>query len=74
MEITAALVKDLRERTGAGMMDCRKARRKGILNTGHALPQHIVGLPLFTVLQVQLGSGNAMFMLIELRERVEKGV
>src|SRR5437588_3365360 len=24
-EITAALVKDLRERTGAGMMDCKKA-------------------------------------------------
>ncbi len=25
MEITASLVKDLRERTGAGMMDCKKA-------------------------------------------------
>lgn len=25
MEITAAMVKDLRERTGAGMMDCKKA-------------------------------------------------
>ena len=25
MEVTAALVKDLRERTGAGMMDCKKA-------------------------------------------------
>ena len=25
MAITAALVKDLRERTGAGMMDCKKA-------------------------------------------------
>ena len=24
-EITAALVKDLRDRTGAGMMDCKKA-------------------------------------------------
>ena len=24
-EITAALVKDLRERTGVGMMDCKKA-------------------------------------------------
>ena len=24
-EVTAALVKELRERTGAGMMDCRKA-------------------------------------------------
>ena len=24
-EITAALVKDLRERTGAGMMECKKA-------------------------------------------------
>jgi Translation elongation factor Ts len=25
MEITASLVKELRERTGAGMMDCKKA-------------------------------------------------
>ena len=25
MEITASMVKDLRERTGAGMMDCKKA-------------------------------------------------
>ena len=25
MSITAAMVKDLRERTGAGMMDCKKA-------------------------------------------------
>ena len=25
-EITAALVKELRERTGAGMMDCKKAK------------------------------------------------
>ena len=25
MEITAALVKELRESTGAGMMDCKKA-------------------------------------------------
>ena len=25
MAITAAMVKDLRERTGAGMMDCKKA-------------------------------------------------
>lgn len=25
MNITAALVKELRERTGAGMMDCKKA-------------------------------------------------
>jgi elongation factor Ts len=24
-EITAALVKDLREKSGAGMMDCKKA-------------------------------------------------
>ncbi|MBT4965409.1 MAG: elongation factor Ts, partial [Alphaproteobacteria bacterium] len=24
-QITAALVKELRERTGAGMMDCKKA-------------------------------------------------
>ena len=25
MDITASMVKDLRERTGAGMMDCKKA-------------------------------------------------
>ena len=25
MNITAAMVKDLREKTGAGMMDCKKA-------------------------------------------------
>ena len=25
MEISASMVKDLRERTGAGMMDCKKA-------------------------------------------------
>lgn len=25
MEITAAMVKELREKTGAGMMDCKKA-------------------------------------------------
>ena len=25
MQITAALVKELREKTGAGMMDCKKA-------------------------------------------------
>ena len=25
MQITAKLVKDLREKTGAGMMDCKKA-------------------------------------------------
>lgn len=25
MEISAAIVKELRERTGAGMMDCKKA-------------------------------------------------
>ena len=27
MAITAAMVKELRELTGAGMMDCKKARR-----------------------------------------------
>ncbi|HSM73213.1 MAG TPA: elongation factor Ts, partial [Desulfobacterales bacterium] len=27
-EITAALVKELRERTGAGMMECKKALRE----------------------------------------------
>jgi elongation factor Ts len=33
MEITAALVKQLRERTGAGMMECKAAlRKKGIAN------------------------------------------
>ena len=34
-EITAAQVKDLRERTGAGMMECKKAlgEAKGDLNT-----------------------------------------
>ena len=25
MEVTASMVRDLRERTGAGMMDCKKA-------------------------------------------------
>ena len=25
MEVTASMVKDLREQTGAGMMDCKKA-------------------------------------------------
>ena len=25
MEVTASMVKDLREKTGAGMMDCKKA-------------------------------------------------
>jgi len=28
MEITAKLVKDLRDKTGAGMMDCKKASAK----------------------------------------------
>ena len=28
MEITAGMVKELRERTGSGMMDCKKARPK----------------------------------------------
>ena len=28
MTVTAALVKELRERTGAGMMDCKKALLK----------------------------------------------
>ena len=27
MAVTAALVKELRELTGSGMMDCKKARR-----------------------------------------------
>src|SRR5207342_3413627 len=35
MEITAALVKELRERTGAGMMECKKAlvENKGDIDT-----------------------------------------
>ena len=28
VQITASLVKELRERTGAGMMDCKKALQK----------------------------------------------
>ena len=28
MEITAAIVKELRERTGVGMMDCKKALKE----------------------------------------------
>ena len=30
MAITAAMVKELREMTGAGMMDCKKARQTAI--------------------------------------------
>lgn len=29
--ITAEMVKTLRERTGAGMMDCKKADRKSVV-------------------------------------------
>ena len=29
-EVTAALVKELREKTGAGMMDCKRALGEGI--------------------------------------------
>jgi elongation factor Ts len=29
LEISASLVKDLREKTGVGMMDCKKALRSG---------------------------------------------
>ena len=36
-EITAALVKDLRERTGAGMMDCKKALLETEGNTEAAI-------------------------------------
>ena len=46
------------------LMDCRQMRRKGIFNTDHALAQHIVSLPLFTILQVQLGGGGALFVLM----------
>jgi hypothetical protein len=45
-------------------MDCRQTRRKGIFHTDHALAQHIVSLPLFTILQVQLGGGGALFVLM----------
>ena len=30
VEVTAALVKELREKTGAGMMDCKRALGEGI--------------------------------------------
>src|SRR5512144_554178 len=34
-EVTSAMVKDLREKTGAGMMDCKKAlREKGLATAG----------------------------------------
>jgi elongation factor Ts len=36
MEITAALVKDLRERTGAGMMECKKALQEAKGDIGEA--------------------------------------
>ena len=38
-EISASLVKQLRERTGAGMMECKKAlvEAKGDLNEGETL-------------------------------------
>ena len=36
MEITAALVKDLRERTGAGMMECKKALQEAKGDIGDA--------------------------------------
>jgi len=29
--VTAAMVKELREMTGAGMMDCKKARRRQVV-------------------------------------------
>ena len=35
-EITAALVKELRERTGEGMMDCKKALEKADGEIGRA--------------------------------------
>ncbi len=40
MEITASMVKDLRERTGAGMMDCKKA----LLETSGDLDRAIIVL------------------------------
>jgi len=40
MEIPASLVKELRERTGAGMMDCKKA----LVETGGDIEKAIVYL------------------------------
>ena len=34
MAITAAMVKELREMTGAGMMDCKKALVEAVKNSG----------------------------------------
>ena len=41
MAVTAALVKELRERTGAGMMDCKKAlvETDGDIEKGNRLPE-----------------------------------
>jgi elongation factor Ts len=39
MKVTAAMVKELRERTGAGMMDCRKALVAGDCNMDDAIEQ-----------------------------------
>jgi len=37
MEISASLVKDLRERSGAGMMDCKKALQEANGNMEEAM-------------------------------------
>ena len=37
-EITAALVKELREKTGAGMMDCKKALARNTMATSKPRP------------------------------------
>ena len=63
MAVTAAMVKELREMTGAGMMDCKKAlaatdgdmdkaveylREKGLAGvTKNVLPQRVWWLPLY---------------------------
>ena len=59
MSITAAMVKDLREKTAAGMMDCKKAltecdgdmekavdwlRQKGLSKRQEGWPRHLRGL------------------------------
>jgi elongation factor Ts len=36
-KITAKLVKDLRDKTGAGMMDCKKALNESVGNVDKAL-------------------------------------
>ena len=37
VKVPAAMVKELRERTGAGLMDCRNALREGALDMDSAI-------------------------------------